>query len=184
MNELKGLLRYYRYCPRMFALHFISALMAWFAPEDILVRYQALGGFVSYMANIFPVIGEAIERSAFPEVTGLYFAIMYVFLPLRIIDSTRAFYADRDRTFEIIRGFFWKRVFASIGVVVFFGFGVVAVLFGRPYYEINIIPISKSRFLLGLVGPVFAGGVDAFGVAVGFVWIFIFVSWVLSKTRG
>ncbi|WP_175704807.1 hypothetical protein [Burkholderia ambifaria] len=184
MNELKGLLRYYRYCPRMLALHFVSALMAWFAPEDILARYQALGEFASYMENIFPVIGEAIVRSAFPEVTGLYFAIMYVFLPLRIIDSTRAFYADRDKTFEKIRGFFWKRIFASIGVVVFFGFGVVTVLFGRPYYEINVIPISKSRFLLGLVGPLFAGGAEAFGIAVGFVWIFIFVSWVLSKIRG
>ncbi|WP_334040825.1 hypothetical protein [Burkholderia ambifaria] len=108
MNELKGLLRYYRYCPRMLALHFVSALMAWFAPEDILARYRALGEFASYMENIFPVIGEAIERSAFPEVTGLYFAIMYVFLPLRIIDSTRAFYADRDKTFEKIRGFFGR----------------------------------------------------------------------------
>lgn len=69
-------------------------------------------------------------------------------------------------------------------MIVFFGFGVVTVLFGRPYYEINIIPISRSRFLLGLVGPLFAGGAEAFGIAVGFVWIFIFVSWVLSKIRG
>ncbi|WP_155628136.1 hypothetical protein [Burkholderia territorii] len=184
MNELKGLLKYYRYCPRILSLHIFCALIAWFAPADVLVRYQILADFVSWVSRVFPVVNEAARKSVFPGVMGLYFSIMYALLPMRIFDSARAFYMGRGGTVVAIRRSFVKRVILSIGVAFFFVFGVASVLFGRPYYEINILPISESRFLLGLIGPVFAGGAEGFGVAVGFVWIFIFISWVFCKIKG
>ncbi|HEF5874189.1 TPA: hypothetical protein SAY52_004856 [Burkholderia cenocepacia] len=183
MDELKGLLRYYRYCPRILSLHIFGALIAWFAPADVLVRYKILADFVSWAGRVFPVVNEAAEKSAFPGVMGLYFSIMYALLPVRIFDSARAFYVDRGHTVAIIKKSFFKRVILSVGVVFFFVFGVAAVLFGRPYYEINVLPISESRFLLGLIGPIFAGGAEGFGVAAGIAWIFIFFSWVFFKIK-
>jgi hypothetical protein len=180
---MHDLVRYYQNCPRILMLHIVGAVVAWFSPVDVLERYGIIESFVSRMGSVFPVIGAAMEVSKFPGVTGLYFSIMYLFLPVRIVESAKAFYENRTCTFNKINGVVWKKIVVSIGVIFFFLFGVISIVFSRSYYEINIVPISQSRLWLGLVGPIFAGGAEGFGVAVGMVWIFIFLSWLLSKIK-
>ncbi|WP_155681416.1 hypothetical protein [Burkholderia stagnalis] len=181
---MSTLLRYYRHCPMMLLLHIVGALIAWGAPIDVLGRYPALRTFVSCLGEIFPVVNSAAEKSTSPEVTGLYFSVMYVSMPLRVFDGVRFAYFERNYTLGRISASMRDRIGVLISVSFMFCFGVVALALGRPYYEINVFPISQSRFLLGLVGPIFAGGMEAFGISVGLVWTYIFFSWICSKLRG
>lgn len=181
---MSTLLRYYRHCPVMMMLHIVGVLIAWIAPIDVLTRYPALRSLVLFIGEIFPVVNSAVERSTFPEVTGLYFSVMYASMPLRVFDGVRFAYFERNYTLGKIRASMRSRIEVSIFIPFLLCFGVVALTFGRPYYEINVFPISESRFLLGLVGPIFAGGMEAFGMSVGLVWTYIFLSWMCSKLRG
>lgn len=181
---MSTLLRYYRHCPVMMMLHIVGALIAWCAPIDVLGRYPTLRSLVLFLGEIFPVVNSAVERSIFPEVTGLYFSVMYASMPLRVFDGVRFAHLERNYTFWKIRASMRSRIGVLISVPLLLCFGVVALTIGRPYYEINVFPISQSRFLLGLAGPIFAGGMEAFGMSVGLVWTYIFLSWMCSKLRG
>ncbi|MGZ2746567.1 hypothetical protein [Burkholderia stagnalis] len=179
-----ALLRYYRHCPVMLMLHIVGALIAWCAPVDVLGQYPILRSLTSIAGEISPVVNHAARKSAFPEVAELYFAVMYISMPIRVFDGVRIFYLERNCTLEKIRASLRGAIGVSFSIIFFFGFGIVVLMFGRPYYEINIMPISQSRLWLGLVGPIFAGGMEVFGISVGLVWIYIFFSWVCSKLRG
>lgn len=181
---LPALIKYYRHCPAMLALHIVGALIAWFAPVDVFGQYPVLRSLASIAGDISPVVNSAAKKSAFPEVAELYFAVMYISIPMRVFDGVRIFYLERNYTLEKIRASLRGRILVSFLLIFFFGFGVVALLFGRPYYEINIMPISQSRIWLGLIGPIFAGGMEVFGISVGLVWTYIFFLWMRSKLRG
>lgn len=168
----------------MLVLHIVGALIAWFAPVDVLGQYPVLRSLASIAGDISPVVNSAAKKSAFPEVAELYFAVMYISMPVRVFDGVRIFYLERNYTLEKIRASLRGRILVSFSLIFFFCFGVVALLFGRPYYEINIMPISQSRIWLGLIGPIFAGGMEVFGISVGLVWTYILFSWVCSKLRG
>ncbi|MEN8511528.1 hypothetical protein [Burkholderia sp. RS02] len=140
-------------------LHLAGALIAWFAPNDALTRWPVLKTIVTSIGEVSPLLFKAIERSQFPDVTALYFSLMLVAIPLRIFEAFRLCYAERE---EIVAGYFdysWKRkAFAFLIAILFFSGSVFLLVFHGQYFDWNFMSVGKSRFWLGMVGPLFAGG--------------------------
>ncbi len=158
-NIVGFLIEFYRRSPAIMVLHLAGALIAWFAPNDALTRWPVLKTIVTSIGEVSPLLFKAIERSQFPDVTALYFSLMLVAIPLRIFEAFRLCYAERE---EIVAGYFdysWKRkAFAFLIAILFFSGSVFLLVFHGQYFDWNFMSVGKSRFWLGMVGPLFAGG--------------------------
>ncbi|ACA94129.1 hypothetical protein Bcenmc03_4999 [Burkholderia orbicola MC0-3] len=158
-NVLSFLIEFYRRSPVLMALHFAGALIAWFAPDDALKRWPMLKPAVTAIGEVFPLLPKAIEKSLFPDVTALYFALVLAAVPIRIFEGFRLCYAERK---EIVAGYFgysWKRKICAFMVAILFLCGSVFLLiFHGQYFDWNFMSVGRSRFWLGVVGPLFAGG--------------------------
>ncbi|CAI8698311.1 TRAP transporter small permease [Burkholderia sp. IT-111MI5] len=158
-NIFVFLIEFYRRSPALMALHLAGTLIAWFAPDDALKRLPVLKPVVTAIGEVFPLLPKAIEKSLFPDVTELYFALMLAAIPLRIFEAFRLCYAERE---EIVAGYFdysWKRkAFAFLVAILFFSGSVFLLIFHGQYFDWNFMSVGKSRFWLGMVGPLFAGG--------------------------
>ncbi|MDN7561719.1 hypothetical protein [Burkholderia orbicola] len=141
------------------ALHFAGALIAWFAPDEALKRWPMLKPAVTAIGEVFPLLPKAIEKSLFPDVTALYFALVLAAVPIRIFEGFRLCYAERK---EIVAGYFgysWKRkICAFLVAILFLSGSVFLLIFHGQYFDWNFMSVGRSRFWLGVVGPLFAGG--------------------------
>jgi len=150
---------FYHRSPALLVLHFVGALIAWFAPGDVLTHWSALAEMVANIGSVFPLLPKAIEKSMFPEVTALYFSLMMVAMPLRVFEVLRLCYAERDRIVSGYSDFSWKRkIFMFIGSLLFLWVSIFLTFFHGQYFEWNFMSIGRSRFWLGMAGPLFAGG--------------------------
>lgn len=181
-NILSFLIEFYRRSPALMALHLAGALIAWFAPDDVLNRWPVLKPMVAAVGEVFPLLPKAIEKSLFPDVTALYFALMLAAIPLRIFEAFRFCYAERE---EIVAGYFgysWKRKILAFLVALFFVSGSVFLLiFYGQYLDWNFMSVGKSKFWLGIVGPLFAGGYLVICFVVGVVAIISLLCCVFSN---
>ncbi|MGU7775769.1 hypothetical protein ACV229_37165 [Burkholderia sp. MR1-5-21] len=140
-------------------LHLAGALIAWFAPDDALTRWPVLKTIVVSIGEIFSLLPKAIEKSRFPEVTALYFALMLAATPLRIFEAFRLCYAERERIALGYLNYSWKRKISAFLVAFLFVSGSVFLLIFRgQYFDWNFMSVGQSKFWLGMVGPLFAGG--------------------------
>ncbi|KVN25966.1 hypothetical protein WJ63_15015 [Burkholderia pyrrocinia] len=172
----------YRLSPAILALYIAGALIAWFAPEDALVRWPFLNVVVTNIGKVFPLLPSAVEKSKFPDVTALYFALMLAAFPFRLIVGCRLFYAGQAKAKEVYRKLSLRERLKVILMVPILFFCSVFLLIEGYYYELNFISISGSRLWLGLVGPLFAGGAQIICISLSFGWIRFYLSNVfLSK---
>ncbi len=158
-NILSFLIEFYRRSPALMALHLAGALIAWFAPDDVLKRWPVMKSVVTAIGEVFPLLPKAIEKSMFPDVTALYFALMLAAIPLRIFEAFRLCYAEREEIVDGYFGYSWKRkAFAFLIAILFLSWSVFLMIFHGQYFDWNFMSVGKSRFWLGVVGPLFAGG--------------------------
>lgn len=161
---MKLLLALYRN-PFILFSHLAGALIAIFAPADILSAVPSLKAFANLVNNIFPVVGNFASRSKFPQISELYFAFMMCFLPawylgsltaIRILDADHRIPDDQSSLSLIAR-------LALLAVMVF---GAIATFcFINPGYDFNLMPINRSRIALAVFGPVFAAGTSGYLLA-------------------
>ncbi|MCA7973726.1 hypothetical protein LGM42_28050 [Burkholderia sp. AU39826] len=176
-----GVIGIYKFSPAILVLHVAGAIVAWLAPEDALVRWPFLDVIVASVGKVFPLLFGAIERSKFPDVTALYFALMLAAFPFRILVGFRLLYAGQAKgreTYERLS--ITGKVKVICGAPFFLLCGVFVLVEGY-YYEFNFIPISESRLWLGLVGPLFAGGAHIMCISLGLSWIWFFVVGIFSS---
>ena len=158
-NVLSFLIEFYRRSPALMALHFAGALIAWFAPDDALKRWPVLKPAVTAIGEVFPLLPKAIEKSLFPDVTALYFALVLAAVPIRIFEGFRLCYAERKGIVAGYCDYSWKRkIFAFLVAILFLSGSVFLLIFHGQYFDWNFMSVGKSRFRLGMVGPLFAGG--------------------------
>jgi len=174
----------YRRYPGILILHISGAAIAWFAPGDVLSRWESLVEAVAAVGGIFPLLNVAVEKSQFPEVTAVYFALMLAAIPYRLWVGCRMWYAGADRGREVYKNISLKERMKIIFMTPLLLCAGMYFLFSDFYFEWNFIPVSKSRVWLWLVGPLFAGGAQISCISLSTGWICCFLSSIVSYTRG
>ncbi|WGY71001.1 hypothetical protein KEC55_28780 [Burkholderia cepacia] len=143
-NILSFLIEFYRRSPALMVLHLAGALIAWFAPDDALNRWPVLKPVVTAVGEVFPLLPKTIEKSLFPDVTALYFALMLAAIPLRIFEAFRLCYAERD---EIAAGYFdysrKRKIIAFLVSLLFVSGSVFLLIFYGQYFDWNFMSIGK-----------------------------------------
>ncbi|WP_196216565.1 hypothetical protein [Burkholderia ubonensis] len=166
----------YRFSPAIMVIHLIGALIAWFAPEDALTRWKFLKIIVVGVGKIFALLPNAVEKSKFPDVTALYFALMLAAFPYRLLVGCRLAYAGQAKAKEVYGKLPLRERLKVIFVVPILLFCGVYILIEGYYYEWNFMAISDSRLWLGLVGPLFAGNANIICISLSFGWIGFYLS--------
>lgn len=162
------LVNFYRHSPTILVLHLFGVAIAWLAPGDILTRWANLKILTTFIGYIYPLMGKAIEQSLFPEVTELYFALMLGFAPFRLWEWLSFLYSPKYRSGTLNQNSSIKQILLALFLALFFLFvGIFLLIFHGQFFELNFLSISRSRLLLGLIGPVFAGGAFLMCIGIG-----------------
>lgn len=151
---MNGILSIYRN-PTIVISHIIGAIVALFAPIDVLDNYQFLSNFVNIMHDSIPSIRGFMRNSDFPQVTGFYFSLSLITgLPafIELFKNPQYVIPDGKKAIEKFGHF---HIFYPIfGVLIFFGLFIFSFL--QSGHKWDLLPIHNSRFALALVGPLFA----------------------------
>lgn len=178
VGEIIGI---YKFSPVILVLHVAGVIVAWLAPEDVLEQWPFLDVIVAGVGKVFPLIFGAVEKSKFPDVTALYFALMLAAFPFRLLVGFRLLYAGQAKGRETYERLSMAGKAKVIFGAPFFLLCGIFVLVEGYYYEFNFIPISESRLCLGLVGPLFAGGAHIMCISLGLSWIWFFMTRIFSS---
>jgi hypothetical protein len=81
----------------------VVALVALFAPVDVLDRCPTLATFCRQMIDWFPFLGGHAARSSYPQVTTLVKCLSFTFLPVCLGGGWIALWGVRQRLLERIR---------------------------------------------------------------------------------
>jgi hypothetical protein len=137
----------------------LSVLIVVLSPDDVLTRYPVLAGFVNMMARWIRPISAYQRVSEFPEVTGLYFSVMFVVTPIMLLH----FVGRVHLIFMKIEGAFSKRPIAAFPIMI--GGILLAVdSFFLTYIRadgdewVSRIPMRSSKLSLAVTGWFAAGG--------------------------
>jgi hypothetical protein len=146
--------------------YLLSMPLALLAPEDVFTRWPIVKAWFELVAQYVPIVGRYANRSAFPEVSGLYFSVV---LPIALCffwaTITNPQLVDRDRMarnrarFGIFYDMFAWLVAAGLVLLAYFAVAI------NPGYDFGIMPINRSRMALAFFGPLFAGGLA--GICLG-----------------
>lgn len=136
----------------------LGALLAIFAPLDVLSRSPLLAAFADRMSAILPVIAHYTAASQFPEVTKLYMAMMFCGSPWFFLSG---FFSQwlRGRPLlapvhqSVTPGYSLGRYRLAVATVVLGG-PLLAYfhVFINPGLDIWVLHFSTSRIALGLFG--------------------------------
>jgi len=175
---MKNIFRVYLH-PSVWLTHLLTISIAWLVPPDILERYQLLEVLANITAQVFPMVDGYGQKSAFPGVSKLYFALILVIAPIWVwrllVDASLA--ADRE---AFVRHLSESRLrllllipFAIVQLLV-----GVFLLFFNPGIQFNVMPINDSRLALGVFGPVY--GIVPFVLMGG---VLIYLRALITRSR-
>ena len=152
---MKQFIEFYRN-PWIWGTHLIGALVAWFAPLDVLDQSAALRSFTEVMGGIFPTVVGYKKSSKFPQVSALYFSLMFLLGPIWFWKSLTTLRHTLFRT----DGKIWSLprllrvpLVIFLSGALFIGLPVFQV-FLNPGYDLHIMPINSSRASLGIWAPI------------------------------
>ena len=148
--------------PVAYAIFFFGLAIALFAPVDVLERLPFLRPVTDTLAAIFPPILNYAQRSQFPEVTLIYFSLMWLLSPLTF------YWIGKDSSNEadpVIAKWRRDKIIVGFSSVVRFVLATIVVLpvvivfcwFWNPGADLTLLPIGTSRLALGLGGYLIAG---------------------------
>ena len=171
LNGLRRLLEH-KFAPPIVALGpwVLGIIIALITPDDILSRSILLRDYAEGFADIFPYMNRAAARSAFPEVTLFFHAVMWTIAPvwLGILfmmpnDKIIPFKNQMERRWLLL---FWYPLF--LWLLIFVGHFL---MFTSPDLTRIEKIMSFSRFGLGFSGTAgYAGGWVAYIYALT-IWI-------------
>ena len=144
---------------------FLGLVMATALPVNVLSSVPILQDFTDLFASIIPSIDHVTTMSNFPEVTRLFFSVMWLFVPLQI---AALLYVGRFIDVEVIlRKFRGNKTASSnfmshVALLFLVSMGIFSPMFliggdihntqGHMPHEVANRLISSSRFWLGLLG--------------------------------
>jgi hypothetical protein len=135
----------------------IGFAVAVFAPDDVLARHAGLQSFVDHLAIAIPSLKVMGSRSDFPEVTRLYHAVAWLFVPFYALLMLRSMLRRDGRVLkEDARAYLDEYSLKTISVVVLLQLMFAAILVflldyddGRDIYGSQF---NTSRLFLGFFG--------------------------------
>lgn len=147
----------------------IGLLVAWYAPQDVLARNAIAKIYTDIIGLIFP-LARYSSRSAFPQVSMLYNAIVWPLLPVLILLCWRFFVSRKSgllakKKSEMKIRHYLFLLFVSAPLFVFLG--LVALFFWHGGDTRNV-EFGSSRIDLGwygVLGPMSAALCLVLGVA-------------------
>lgn len=148
----------------------LAVIIALITPDDILSRSSLLRGYAEWFAHIFPYMGRAAIRSAFPEVTLFFHAVMWSIAPLWLgilflapANKIISFKKQAKRRWLLLFGyplFLWLLIFVPHFLM----------FTSESLTRVETI-MSHSRFGLGFAGTAaYAGGWVAY--------IYVVTNWI------
>jgi hypothetical protein len=135
--------------------HLIGAVVAVFAPTDVLDRHSALRHGTEAILQVVPSISSYVANSYFPQVTAFYFCLLNLFGPSLLVFAYRtpsAFIsihtvAQRIERYPILFFVVAASILSPLALICWIG------PIGKPW---ELLPIHSSRLALALIGPLFA----------------------------
>lgn len=138
----------------------IGALIALTAPLDVMDRLVWLQPLSDWLRSVFLPMNGYIHRSAFPQVTELYFLVMVLHAPVHFYYFHQALRSDHDMD---ARKMSWqtrsgtgRAWFCAAVLLLALPLPVAFVL--NDGIDLTLIPINSSRIALAWLGWLFAGG--------------------------
>lgn len=169
LNSLRRLLEH-KFAPPIVALGpwVLGIIIALITPDDILSRSILLRDYAEWFADIFPYMNRAAARSAFPEVTLFFHAVMWTIAPvwlgiwLLIKPDTRLYEKQKKH-----RLFMIFALMTMLGLLIF----MLKYSFTSDSLTRSQLIMSYSRLGLGFVGvSAYAGG-WVFYIYILTIWI-------------
>jgi hypothetical protein len=162
----------------------VSVALVALSPDDVLARYPSLAVFVSAAAEFIRPISAYQRVSDFPQVSGLYFSVMFFVTPLMVLYSWRM----RSHALRGITEMSKKRPMvwfvAAISTIVI---GVITPIllyvWANGSEVFPSMPMRSSKMSLALLGWLAAGGL-AWGLATEALFIAVVLMRKLTKLRG
>lgn len=171
----------------MLVIQGISVAIVVFSPNDVLTRYPMVAGFVGAVAEWIPAVIALQRVSDFPEVSGLYFSVMFLVTPLIVVCAFRT----REPVVAAMATAFVGRSVGFWFLVVLFSTFFLFTPF--LFYMWNsgrnelfpLMPMRSSKLSLAVLGWCESGGV-AWVLVSHVMQISIYVAGNLmkSKSRG
>jgi hypothetical protein len=135
-----------------------SVLVVLLAPDNVLDQFEILSRFVGKVSSWFPAIYAYQKKSAYPQVTGLYFAIFAFLTPaLSLIPyrARRSFKAGLQGT----RAKFPVRSILAVALLVSLGpLLLVGQYFFGWNFSVDYFNIGNSKIRLAMGGWIFFAG--------------------------
>lgn len=168
--------------PFVWGSHLLGALIALYAPTNILTEHFSLKSFSTLIDKIFPIVGNYSSRSKFSEVTALYFAFMMCTWPIWFWRQNKLL-TSKDTLQELITktpGENHLLLRSFIAVLIFLPL-VIFMLFINPGYQFSLMPINESRIALAVFGPFFAVWISSNVLASLIGVILFFITYCRNK---
>jgi len=153
---MKQFIEFYRN-PWIWGTHLIGALVAWFAPLDVLDQSAALRSFTDLMGGIFPTVVGYKKSSKFPQVSALYFSLMFLLGPIwlwKSLTTLRHTLLRAEARIWTLPRFVRAPLVIVFSGLIFVGLALAS-FFLNPGYDFHVMPINSSRFALGIWGVFF-----------------------------
>lgn len=137
-------------------LHLLGALIAFFAPLDILSQSAAAKAFVDAVSAVVPMVANFTKHSTFPQILQFYGAVMLVTVPWWVWVWFRGPYQEMQvqRMRERAEG----RAALQILLILFAvsaPFAMYVYLFVVTPTDFNFAPFQSERWALAIFGPIF-----------------------------
>ena len=138
----------------------VAALIALYAPVDVMDRLAWLKPLPEWLRSVFLPMDGYIRRSAFPQVTELYFLLMVLHSPVHFYYFRQALRSDHNMDARKLN---WQsrsgigRAWVCVAVLLLaLPLPVAFVL--NDGLDFTLIPVNTSRIALASLGWLFAGG--------------------------
>ena len=141
---------------------FPSVVLAFFVPDDILMRSSWAASFSDWIAALVPMVRKASAVSPFSEMVMFYFAVMWALSPFWFLVS---FLVPEQRMWplETMRG---RKLFLAFAMPIFIPVSFYFLLAFPGVDRLDNLPglvqlMLSSRLglaLLGVIGPCFVTG--------------------------
>ena len=159
----------------------LCALIALFAPINILDNLPSLYKLTSVMKSTFPVIDAYVKKSDFPQITEIYLCISWLSIPLH------GYYGFCYMRMTLIKkkwGIDMRKKWLPFLTLVIVGLiSSWIVLFKNTGQTFNLLPINSSRIALATGGWFFGGVGGTLGIAYIFAMLEIIFKQYFSKGR-
>ncbi|MEJ8794665.1 hypothetical protein WKR88_00055 [Trinickia caryophylli] len=143
----------------MLIIQGVSVAIVVFSPDDVLTQYPMLSEFVDVVARWFPPLSAQQRVSEFPQVTGLYFSVMYFVTPLILFQSPRA----KNEIFKGGKNYDIRPIRYWVAAVMCCAFCLLSPFFLYLWDDakdelLPSTPIRSSKLWLAVLGWTSAGG--------------------------